>query len=101
MSRIEKEKQVITQMISLYCRRKHHSDSLCKDCEALKKYAFKRLDSCPYGDDKGFCNRCTTHCYAKKQREQIKEVMRFSGPRMIFYNPKLVFRHLFLGKIRK
>jgi hypothetical protein len=30
-------------------------------------------------------------------REKIKEVMRFSGPRMLLYHPLDAFRHL-LGK---
>ena len=32
----EKEKQVIQEMISLYCRKQHHGQSLCKD---VKRFA--------------------------------------------------------------
>ena len=31
----EKEKQVIQEMISLYCRKQHHGQSLCKECQTL------------------------------------------------------------------
>ena len=33
--------------------------------------------------------------YAPKEREQIREIMRWVGPRMIFYSPKEAIRHLF------
>ena len=38
---------------------------------------------------------CPTHCYAPKEREAIREVMRWAGPRMIWYAPKDAFIHFF------
>ncbi|MBL4938585.1 nitrous oxide-stimulated promoter family protein [Clostridium sp. YIM B02515] len=34
------------------------------------------------------------HCYKTEYREKIKDVMRFSGPRMIIYEPRLALKHL-------
>jgi hypothetical protein len=34
-------------------------------------------------------------------REKIKEIMRFSGPRMIFYHPIMAIRHLIESKKEK
>ena len=34
-------------------------------------------------------------CYAPKEREAIREVMRWAGPRMIWYAPKDAFIHFF------
>lgn len=94
MGRVEQEKQVVQAMINVYCRKKHHSKTLCEDCEALSKYADKRLSCCRYGDNKGFCSHCSTHCYAPKYKEQIKQVMRFSGPWMLIYHPIMVIKHI-------
>lgn len=94
MSRISKEKEVIHKMISVYCKKKHKNKELCSECQALQTYAFKRIELCRYKESKKFCNRCSTPCYAKKQKEQIRKVMRFSGPRMLFYHPITVIKHL-------
>lgn len=34
-------------------------------------------------------------------RDQIREVMRFSGPRMLFYHPIIALRHMILTKREK
>lgn len=94
MSRIEKEKHIITVMIKLYCRKKHKCKiELCPECKTLDEYAQKRLDHCRHGENKTFCAHCPTQCYQKKYKEQMKEVMRFSGPRMILYHPVEVIKH--------
>ena len=91
----KKEMETIHFMISLYCRKKHHHDGLCMECEALYAYAKKRISCCPFMETKTFCSTCKIHCYQKEQRKKIKEVMRFSGPRMLFYHPKMAFQHMF------
>lgn len=96
MGRIEKEKKTVDLMISIYCMRKHkYKDGLCKECEELLGYAKKRLDFCKFGDEKKFCSKCPIHCYKKDMRVKIKDVMRFSGPRLIVYNPIDVIKHMF------
>ena len=52
------------------------------------------MDSCPFMETKTFCSKCQVHCYKKDMREKIKEVMRFSGPRMLFHHPIIAIRHL-------
>lgn len=95
MSRIEHEKKIVTLMIGLYCKKKHkYKSGLCVECEDLNAFAQKRLSHCRYGEHKTFCSNCKTHCYAPKYRTKIKEVMRFSGPRMLFYHPILAIKHL-------
>ena len=47
------------------------------------RYAHQRIDCCPFMESKTFCSNCSVHCYQKEQREQIRRVMRFSGPRML------------------
>ncbi len=91
----EKEKQVVTLMIRLYCRKKHGTKTgLCPDCAALAEYACARSDRCPFMENKTFCANCRVHCYKPDMREKIRQVMRFSGPRMVFYHPVMAVRHV-------
>lgn len=90
----EREKEVVSLMISLYCRKKHGGRILCPECAALDDYARSRSDHCPFMETKTFCSNCRVHCYQKDMREKIREVMRFSGPRMIFYHPVMAIRHV-------
>ena len=93
-SRIEKEKKVVEVMIYLYCRKKERNFELCESCVTLLNYAVKRLDNCPFGMAKSSCRRCKIHCYSPAMKEKVKEVMRFSGPRLFFYYPLESIRHL-------
>lgn len=100
-SKREREKQLVSQMIALYCRKHHGGRKLCPDCAALDAYARQRSDQCPFMETKTFCSNCTVHCYKKEMREKIRKVMRFSGPRMIFSHPILAVRHVIETKKEK
>lgn len=97
----EKEKQTITYMISYFCHKKHHTEQLCNDCQILLNYAIKRIECCPFKETKTFCSACKVHCYQKGMREQIRSVMRFSGPRMITHHPWMTLHHLYIEKKEK
>ncbi len=89
-----REKVTVSKMIRIYCRSKHGGKKmLCADCKQLGDYALERLERCPFGDNKPACNTCSVHCYQPQYREKIREVMRFSGPRMIFRYPIDAVRH--------
>ena len=82
-------------MIQLYCRAHHGvAGELCADCAGLLEYAQERIGKCPFGAEKPVCNRCTVHCYKPAPREQIKQIMRYAGPRMMTKHPILAIRHL-------
>lgn len=93
-SRIEKEKLVVKEMIELYCKKKEKNKELCEECKSLLDYAYKRLDHCKFGEYKSSCQKCPIHCYKKDMRERMRQVMRFSGLRMLFYHPVAVLKHL-------
>ena len=97
----QREKEVVSLMIGIYCRKKHGGKSLCPACAALDAYARERSDKCRFMETKTFCSKCRTHCYRPDMREQIREVMRFSGPRMIFYRPVMAIRHVTESKKEK
>ncbi|MCX7736822.1 MAG: nitrous oxide-stimulated promoter family protein [Candidatus Kapabacteria bacterium] len=100
LNRIERERLTVKKMIELYCKLNHtHNGSLCSDCQSLSDYAMKRLDNCPYDDnDKPTCKNCTIHCYRKYEKEKIREIMRFSGPKMLLHHPYLAIMHLIDNK---
>ncbi|MBQ8765671.1 MAG: nitrous oxide-stimulated promoter family protein [Clostridia bacterium] len=101
-SKREKEKLIVGEMIKLYCRKNHGTkNELCKDCQQLKDYAEMRSDKCPFMETKTFCSNCKVHCYKAEMREKIRQVMRFSGPRMIFHHPVMAINHLIQSKKEK
>ena len=97
----EREKETVSLMIRLYCRKKHGGKELCPACAELDAYARLRSDKCPFMETKTFCSNCKVHCYKKDMREKIREVMRFSGPRMIFHHPVMAIRHVIESKKEK
>ena len=101
MTKIEIEKLTLTRMISIYCKGNHGSSKVfCGECNELELYAHKRLDLCRYAEDKPACKDCETHCYKSVCRNKIREVMRYSGPRMMFYYPADFLSHFF-RKLKK
>ena len=97
----DREKETVSLMIAIYCRKKHGVKQLCPECAALDAYARQRSDKCPFMETKTFCSNCKVHCYKKDMREKIREVMRFSGPRMIFHHPIMAIRHVIESKKEK
>ena len=102
MNRLVREEITISKMIDLYCRNNHNNcDNLCDDCTALKEYAFNRLLNCPFEENKPVCTNCTVHCYMPDMRQKAKDVMRYSGPKMLFRHPYLAIMHLLNEKFTK
>ena len=94
-ARLARERKTVTAMQRIYCRGEHGSSpDLCADCAQLHAYAMCRLDRCPFGADKPTCATCPIHCYKVDRREQIRNVMRYAGPRMLWRHPLLAIRHL-------
>lgn len=91
---IQKEKETVSEIIRLYCRKKQHKQELCKECLDLKAYALKRLSLCQFGEEKSACSNCTVHCYKPEYRQKMKDVMRYSGPWMLLYHPVYSVKHL-------
>jgi hypothetical protein len=90
--RLAREWKTMTAMIHVYCRG-HHSSDLCAECRQLLDYAGLRLERCRFGSEKLTCANCPVHCYQRERREQIKTVMRYAGPRMLWRHPLLSVGH--------
>lgn len=91
---IDREKRTIAFMIRLYCRHRLHQQEPSEEYRSLIDYCHHRLDHCRWQDEKPVCKRCPCHCYAPAQRERVRQIMRWTGPRMILYAPLEVLRHL-------
>ena len=98
------EKRVVGDMIALYCHGHHGTrkgQPLCPDCAQLYAYACQRSDHCPFMETKTFCSNCRVHCYQPRMREKIREVMRYSGPRMLLHHPILAISHVIAAQKEK
>ena len=94
---LDSEKRTISLMVSLYCRDKHgQKGDLCQECQELEVYAHQRLEVCQFMPEKPVCAKCPVHCYQPRYRQQVREVMRYAGPRMLTHAPGVAMRHLWL-----
>ncbi len=95
LGKLATEFKTVKAMVEVYCRANHGSKGeLCTECRDLLDYAEMRLDRCPYGEYKPTCNKCPIHCYKPEPKEQMRLIMRYSGPRMLLKHPVLAIRHL-------
>ncbi len=97
---LRKDLRTLALFIRIYCQAQHEGRSLvdirgfdlkeitgkslelCPECTKLLHHAFVKRQHCPY-DPKPACKDCPSHCYAKSYRQQIREVMRFSGRKLL------------------
>ncbi len=97
--RARREVETVGAMIAIYCRGNHGTErELCADCLALREYTQQRVERCPLLADKPTCVNCPVHCYKLAMREQIRTVMRYSGPRMVWRHPVLSVFHFLDGR---
>ena len=102
--RRQREKRTISNMVAIYCAGHHNKadrtetsyagERLCPQCKAIDDYCVLRTERCRSMAHKTNCEECGNHCYAKAQREAIREVMRYAGPRMMLHHPVAAVRHL-------
>jgi hypothetical protein len=97
-SRMTRERSIVEIMLKIYCLNRHGSrGELCTDCREILDYAKQKLDRCPFQEGKTTCGNCRVHCYKPGMRDKIKEVMRYTGPRMMYRHPLLALSHLIDG----
>lgn len=100
--RLKRERTTIAAMYRIYCRHHHGGrKTLCSECQADLDYCLRRIDKCPYGEEKPTCKNCITHCYSPRMQERVRAVMRFAGPKMLWRHPWLALLHLLWDGRRK
>jgi uncharacterized paraquat-inducible protein A len=97
--RQRKDLKVLIKFITVYCASRHndrqdfalpgeldgmfrHGIKLCPECGALLAHSMEKRRLCPL-DPKPTCKNCHIHCYRREYREKIREIMAFSGRKMI------------------
>ena len=112
----ERDLRVLSDFVSIYCRENHPAQTksvfpvkdeglratlggkdllLCPDCQKLLNHGMAKLLLCTR-DPKPMCKKCETHCYAPGYREQIREVMKFSGLYLVKHGRVDLMAHYFL-----
>jgi hypothetical protein len=99
---VERDLKVVARFIDVYCRHQHPDSnkspirlkthdvaricgkpvSLCAECRKLLAHAFVKRTHCPL-DPKPMCKKCPDHCYAPRYAQRMREVMKFSGRRLV------------------
>lgn len=97
---LRKDLRTLALFVRIYCTAKHTGQGpvayrgfdlkdisgkelqLCPGCSKLLHHALVKRVACPR-DPKPQCKHCPTHCYSPVYRKQIREVMRFSGMRLL------------------
>jgi len=84
----------MSALVRIYCRDHHNPGAgLCPECRQFLAYASLRLERCRFGAEKPTCARCPVHCYQRDRRDQVRRIMRYAGPRMLWEHPLLSLRH--------
>jgi hypothetical protein len=99
---MRKDLKTLALFIHVYCKHKHgnleHAEAqmkthnvreiagrpvvLCSECTKLLMHAFTKRSHCPM-HPKPACKHCPSHCYHPTYRAQIRQVMKFSGMKML------------------
>ncbi len=99
--RLQRDVAILAKFVGVYCKHRHREAGkaplrfggracpwtfdwppLCGPCRKLLAHGVVKRLRCPY-DPKPSCRKCPAHCYAPKYRAAMREVMRFSGRRLV------------------
>jgi hypothetical protein len=89
--------RLIGKFVEVYCAGKHAAVGrpslalpaglgerrFCSECAAFVSYAIERRLKCPLEAEKPSCKHCRIHCYAPRQLEKVREIMSYSGRRLM------------------
>jgi hypothetical protein len=95
----KKDLKVLINFVRVFCCSRHGNQTgftlppdlagmfrkglhVCPDCRTLLEYTLEKRHRCPL-DPKPSCKHCHIHCYNSMYRGRIREIMAFSGKRMI------------------
>ena len=112
--KLRRDLKVLARFIEVHCRHRHRVEAkaptrlrnvdvraicgrplcLCADCRKLLAHGFVKRMRCPL-DPKPSCRKCPTHCYAPAYRARIRQVMKYSGRRLVLSGRVHYLYHLF------
>ena len=92
------QRRTLEAMIRIFCHGHHGRRSgICPECRELLEYAERRLENCPFKENKPRCSKCTVNCYKPDMAGRIRAVMKYAGPRMLYRHPVLTGVHYLTG----
>ncbi|RME40697.1 MAG: nitrous oxide-stimulated promoter family protein [Planctomycetota bacterium] len=112
---LDHDLRTVAEFVELYCHRKHRGavrerfdtkvvdvdavlgrrPVLCGECTRLLLHAVVKRLHCPMVP-KPACKHCPRHCYHPRYRQRMREVMRFSGTRLLLSGRLRYLTHLLL-----
>ncbi|HEY3308005.1 MAG TPA: nitrous oxide-stimulated promoter family protein [Desulfuromonadaceae bacterium] len=93
----KKDIRLIGKFAEVYCAGRHGTlersqfllpaglgrRDLCAECAAFMEYAITKRMKCPLEAEKPSCKHCRIHCYTEQQREKVREIMGYSGRKLM------------------
>jgi hypothetical protein len=93
----KKDIRLIGRFVEVYCAGNHGTAEkqlfpfpedigerrMCAECSGFMAYAVARRLKCPLEAEKPTCKHCRIHCYAEPQLAKVREIMEYSGKKMI------------------
>lgn len=95
-----KDMSVLGRFVALYCKDKHADRpktrftykgvddrlwkgiELCDECAKMLTHGTAKRLICP-NEPKPYCKDCDIHCYSPGYRQQVRQIMRYSGKKMM------------------
>ncbi len=96
-----KDLKILARFIQVYCHAKHDQQergavplppelqprlrrhvTICPECAELLEHGITKRRLCPL-DPKPSCKQCHIHCYGPAYRQKIREIMAFSGRKLL------------------
>lgn len=101
---LERDRKTLEAIGRIYCGAHHAGEKdaagLCASCREAVEATFGRVAACPHGHD-GNCQDCETHCQRGEARSRIREIMRYSAPRMALRHPLMTLDYLRKKRTRR
>lgn len=96
-----KDLKILAEFIALFCQARHGGQNkgrvalpavlqggklsamtVCRECAELLDHGVSKRSLCPL-EPKPTCKSCHIHCYTTEYRNKIREIMAYSGRRMV------------------
>lgn len=93
----KKDIRLIGKFVEVYCNGRHGATErslfnlpaglgerrLCPGCADFMQYAVTRRIKCPLEAEKPTCKHCRVHCYNRANLEKVREIMAYSGKKLM------------------
>ena len=94
---LDKDRKTLEAIGRIYCGAHHDGAKdavgLCPACREAINATFGRAAACPFGHE-GNCQDCDIHCQRGEAQKRIREIMRYSAPRMALRHPFMTADYL-------